>query len=252
MLQRCICAVLFVFAGNAFAAGVLKVGISPDYEPLAFKRGGELVGIEADNAREVARIMGRTVEFVEMPLAQFIPSLEIGRVDVVMSGFTVTAKREESVDFAEPFMQIGQMAIIRTSDVVKLSHPDAMSTAGLRIAVQPDTTGQAFVHDTYDKALIQNFPDNKRAFNALRNNISDVYVHDAPTSWGLWNNGKNRDLFSLARPLTEEGLAWAVRKKNGWMLQQLNSALQEMRDSGKLIDIQNQWIPVAESVSTSK
>jgi ABC-type amino acid transport substrate-binding protein len=236
----------FCFAANTLAAGVLKVGISPDYEPLAYMDSGELKGIEVENAREVARIMGRTVEFVEMPLVKFVPSLEIDRVDVVMSGFTVTAERSESVDFVDPFMLIGKMAIVRTRDVVDLSHPDAMYKPGLRIAVQPDTTGQAFADKEYKKALIQSFPDNERAFNALRKNISDVYLHDAPTSWGLWKDGANKDLFSLARPLTEEGLAWAVRKGNRWLLQELNNALAEMRASGKLLEIQNRWIPAAD------
>ncbi len=250
-LLRLIGIALVFFSQVSFSAGVLKVGISPDYEPLAFKQHGTLMGIEVDNARAVAGIMGRTAEFVEMPLAQFIPSLEIDRVDVVMSGFTVTDKRKESVDFAEPFMLIGQMGIVRTRDVVKLSHPDAMLTAGLRIAVQPDTTGQDFVHQNYNQALIQNFPDNERAFTALRKNISDVYVHDAPTSWNLWKDGNNKDLFSLGRPLTEEGLAWAVKKGNRWLLEELNKALSQMRENGSLIEIQNTYIPAANPLPTS-
>ena len=45
------------------------------------------------------------------------------------------------------------------------------------------------------------------AFDALREDKIDLYVHDAPTSWQLANSGKNDDMISLYRPLTEEQLA---------------------------------------------
>jgi polar amino acid transport system substrate-binding protein len=225
----------------------LRVAVSGDYEPLVFKRDGELVGIEIDNAREVARILHRELKLVEMPLVEFIPALEIGKVDVVMSGFSITAERQQQVAFAEAYMHIGQMAIVRTTDAVKFSEPRAISQQGVRIAVEPGTTGESFVIKHFGRALIQNFPDAERAFAALRSGVSDVYIHDAPTSWRL-ATAADQDLFSLYRPMTREGLAWAVRRNNKPLLEQLNAALREMRKSGRLQEIQNEWIPVTVQV----
>ena len=226
----------------------LRVAVSGDYEPLAFKRDGELVGIEIDNAREVARILHLELKLVEMPLDEFIAALEIGKVDVVMSGFSVTAERQQQVAFTEAFMHIGQMAIVRTTDAVKFSDPRAISQEGVRIAVEPGTTGESFAIKHFGRALIQNFPDAERAFAALRNGVSDVYIHDAPTSWSLATSAADQDLFSLYRPMTREGLAWAVRRNNKPLLEQLNAALREMRKSGRLQEIQNDWIPVTVQV----
>lgn len=241
-------ALLFSVLAPLSLAAELRVAVSGDYEPLVFKRDGKLVGIEIDNAMEVGRIMGRRVKFVQMPLSEFVPALEIGKVDVVMSGYSVSEQRQQQVAFAEPFMQIGQMAIVRTADAVKFSDPRALNQPGIRIAVEPGTTGESFASQNFPKALIQNLPDRDRAFAALRGNVSDVYIHDAPTSWRLASSTADQDLFSLYRPMTREGLAWAVSKNNRPMLEALNNALAEMRASGALQKIQNAWVPVTVQV----
>jgi ABC-type amino acid transport substrate-binding protein len=55
-------------------------------------------------------------------------------------------------------------------------------------------------------------------------------------------------MLSLYRPLTREQLAWAVRKDNTFLLKQLNAALAELRQNGRLSAIQNYWIPVTVQV----
>ena len=222
----------------------LRVALSPDYPPLAFKEDGKLVGIEVANAHEVARILGRDLQFVEMPMQGFIPALEAGRVDVVMSGFSITAERQGQVAFVQPFMEVGQMAIIRVDDAGRFAQPRALYLAGLRIGVEPGTTGEAYVREHFDQAVIQNYADPAQAFAALRAGATDVYVHDAPTSWGLAASKEDQDLLSLYRPLTSESMAWAVRKDSVVLLGQLNAALEELQANGRLRVIQNYWIPI--------
>ena len=237
----------FVFATNTLAEP-LRVAVSPDYAPLMFKRDGQLVGIEADNAMEVGAILGRTLKIVEMPMREFIPALNDGRVDVVMSGFSITPERQAQVAFATPFMEIGQMAIIRTNDAARLAGPHGLRQPGLRVGVEPGTTGETYAREHFSEARILNYPNSSYAFAALRAGAADVYIHDAPTSWRLSNDRDNPDLISLYRKLTSENLAWAVRKDNVVLLGQLNAALAELRTNGRLRAIQNYWIPVTVQV----
>ena len=41
------------------AADGLRVGISPDYPPLAFKQEGRVVGIEAESAKALGGLLGQ-------------------------------------------------------------------------------------------------------------------------------------------------------------------------------------------------
>ena len=55
-------------------------------------------------------------------------------------------------------------------------------------------------------------------------------------------------MLSLYRPLTREELAWAVKKDNKRLLEQLNRALAQLEETGRLRAIQNHWIPLTVQV----
>lgn len=227
-----------------FAASGLKVGMSADYPPLHFKQDGRIVGIEADNARAVGEIIGRTAQIIVMPFDQLIPSLEAGQIDVIMSGMSVTAERSEQVSFTDAYLRVGQMAIMHKDKLGRFSQPWAVYREGARIGVEPDTTGAAFAERELKDAQVRFYEDAEAAFVGLRKDEIDLYVHDAPTSWQLANSLENDDLISLYAPLTEEMIAWAVNKDDAALAGELNRALAMMKSNGTLQYILNRWIPV--------
>ncbi|GAB3270794.1 glutamine ABC transporter substrate-binding protein [Parahaliea aestuarii] len=231
-------------------AQALRVGMSPDYPPLAYREEGRVVGIEADNATAVGKILGREVKLVPMAFEQLIPALQAGEVDVLMSGLSVTAGRSGKVEFTEPYMQVGQMAIMHRDKIARFAQPWAVFREGVRVGVEPETTGAAFAARELPDAEVSFFADPEQAFSALRADRIDLYIHDAPTSWQLANSAENEDLISTYSPLTEEMLAWAVNKGNVALRDELNKALQLMRSSGTLSYIQSRWIPVQVEVKT--
>jgi len=239
---------LCLSGAGSLAAEPLRVAMSPDYKPLAFMLDGKRVGIEVDNAKEVGKYLGRPIEIVVLKQSDYIAALNDGRADVIMSGYSVTPEREAQVSFADSFMQIGQMAIIVADKAARYAHPRALYQPGVRIAVEPGTTGDAFARDAFQQAQILNYPDPSYAFAALRAGAADIFIHDAPTSWALASSREDQDLMSLYRPLTSENLAWAVRKGNTVLQGQLNAALEHLRANGRLRAIQNYWIPLTVQV----
>jgi polar amino acid transport system substrate-binding protein len=223
---------------------VLKVGLSPDYPPLQYKQDGRIVGVEPDNARAVAKILGRELAIFEYPFDELIPALEQGRIDVIMSGFSITAERSQRVAFAEPYLQVGQMAILHKNRIGSFAQPWAIYNEGVRVGVEPGTTGAAFAERELTDAVVSYFADPPAAFAGLRENEIDLYIHDAPTAWQLANSMDTDDLISTYKPLSTEYLAWAVRQDDDQLVADLNRALREMRSSGTLQYIINRWIPV--------
>ncbi len=235
---------LLLLAPLGFAQGTLKVGLSPDYPPLQYKQDGRLVGLEVDSARAVAEILGKKLALFEFPFDELIPALEQGRVDVVMSGLSITAERANRVNFAEPYLEIGQMAILHKDKIASFAQPWAVYREGVRVGVEPGTTGAAFAEKELTDATISYFQDSQAAFEGLRDDSIDLYLHDAPTSWRLANSSDNDDLISTYKPLTSEMLAWAVRPDEPELVRDLNRALSIMKAQGTLKYIVNRWIPV--------
>ena len=234
-------------AAGAMAAG-LKVGMSADYPPLAYLQDGHIVGIEADSAKAVGAIIDQEMTLVNMPFEQLIPALQAGDIDVIMSGMSVTPERSEQVLFTDSYMDVGQMAIMTTDKVGHFSQPWALYSEGVRIGVEPGTTGADFAARELKDAKVTFFDDSTAAFAGLRSNEIDLYIHDAPTSWQLATSNENGDLISLYKPLTSEKLAWAVRKDDARLAARLNDALQLLKRNGTITYIFNRWIPVTVEV----
>ncbi|RLA60091.1 MAG: amino acid ABC transporter substrate-binding protein [Gammaproteobacteria bacterium] len=248
MLRNLLFVLFSQFVVISAMAGGLRVGLSPDYPPLVFKQEGRIVGIEADNVRAVSEIIGQKMTLVEMPFERLLPALQAGEIDVIMSGFSVTAQRSEQVIFIDAYMQMGQMAIMHRDKVAQFAQPWSVYREGVRIGVEPGTTGASFAEQELKDAQIKYIADATAAFAGLRNDEIDLYIHDAPTSWQLATSTENNDLISLYSPLTNEMLAWAVRKDDDRLAGELNRALAKMKTSGTLRYILNRWIPVTVEV----
>ena len=245
MTRKCLL-VLLLWLGStaAMAAGVLRVGVSADYPPLVFERDGQIVGIEADNALAVGEIIGRKVSLSNMSFDKLVPALLAGEIDVIMSGLSVTAKRSEQLIFTDSYMVVGQMAILHRDKIANFAQPWAVYRPGVRVGVEPGTTGAAYAERELKDAQVKFYQDSSAAFAALRGDQIDLYIHDAPTSWQLATTRENADLISLYSPMTEEMLAWAVRPGDDVLAGELNRALAVMKANGTLQYILNRWIPV--------
>ena len=244
MSRKLLLFVLILLAPFPALADKLRVGMSVDYPPLAYKQEGRIVGIEADSALAVAKLLGRDLVIEELPFEALIPALQEGRIDVIMSGMSITPERSEQVVFAEPYLNIGQMAITVTRKAGRFAKSWAIYQAGVRVGVELGTTGAGFARTELPEAVIVEYANPEAAFKGLRADAIDVYIHDAPTSWQLATQSDNADLISLYQPLTDEQLGWAVAKNSVRLLVDINRALAQLKSNGTLAYIMNRWIPV--------
>lgn len=243
MLRVCILALL-ALVPVGLAAQALKVGVAQDRPPLSYSHDGQVVGIGPDNARAVGSLLNVEVQLVPMPYADLLRALQAGAVDVVMSGVPVTPANSALVDFAAPYLQTGQMAIIRQADAGRLAFPWAVYGEGVRIGVQSGSAGEVFALAELQDAVVKTYAGADAGLAALQGREIDLFVHDPATSWRLATSDRYPDLLALYEPLTEQALAWAVRKGDDALRARLDDSLATMRSRGVLDYILGRWIPV--------
>jgi polar amino acid transport system substrate-binding protein len=221
----------------------LRVGVSPDYPPVIFRQNDNIRGIEADLAQKLGEELNLPVRFVALPWKEQIPALMDGRIDIIMSGMSVTKAREVRIVFTEPYLKSGLVAAFRAEDAKKYTSKDSILNAFITVGAVKETTGDAFV--------IKNFPNavRKASFSRAGDGISelkrraiDIFVNDAP--YIIWTVSENEtDIAALWEPLTEEYLAWGVRKEDGKFLMDVNSILGRWKQNGTLHEVLRQWLP---------
>jgi polar amino acid transport system substrate-binding protein len=223
---------------------ILRVGLSPTYPPVVFEQDGEFVGIEADLARLIGEKIGRRIVFHPYPFPELLDALERKEIDVVMSGLSITDDRAKRVNFTEPYMQVGQLALIRAQDVGRLGRILWIKRPGTRVGYERGTTGELYVADRLTRSVAFAFDSVEAGLRSLRAGRIDYFVHDAPTVWRLAGDPVHRDLIGLYRPLTEEYLAWAVQRDDTQLHALLDTTLSHLRREGAVEPILNRWIPV--------
>jgi polar amino acid transport system substrate-binding protein len=216
--------------------------MAPNYPPIIFKQQGRLTGLEADLARGLDGELGRRVELVELDWEDLIPALEDGRIDVIMSGMSITEARAQHVRFVTHYLRVGQMAIIRKSDSLLLGSPSMLADTTRRVGFIAGTTGATYVKENMPQAEQVPMTSADAALDALRAGTIDAFIHDAVTAWRVGENESTDTLTSSFSPLTEEYLAWAVRKNDSDLHRDLESVLANWRSSGRLQEFFHKWL----------
>ena len=225
----------------------VHVGTAADYRPLVFKQDRKIAGIEADFVKLLSNDLDVPFEFVELAWTDLVPALRQGRIDLIMSGMSITEERSELVAFTDPYLQTGQMALIHRKDRTRLDDPAALRGGGIRVGVHEKTTGEKFARAELTNAtIVPYYGSIDDAIQALRERKIDCVIHDAPTIWRVVGRPgqEDPDLIGLYRPLTDEYLAWAVRKDDDDLRKRLNGALAKWRESGDLEDVLDRWITI--------
>jgi ABC-type amino acid transport substrate-binding protein len=221
----------------------LRVGVTPDYPPIIFRQNEAITGVEADLAMKLAKELKRRVYFVILSWEDQIPALLEGRIDIIMSGMSVTKAREIRIAFAEPYLKSGLVAAMRAEDAKKYDSKDSILNGYVTVGAVKDTTGDLFVKRSFPNAVRKAFlPNAKDAINELKRRAIDIFVYDAPTVvWLVSENEAN--IAGFWEPFTEEYLAWGVRKDDEKFLMDVNAVLQQWKQNGTLNGVLQKWLP---------
>lgn len=229
------------------SAGKFTWATNAEFEPYEYRDGDKVVGIDAELADAIAEKLGLQAEVEDMAFDSIIPAVTSGKADVGLAGMTASEDRKVSVDFSDTYVEAGQVIIVKKGSDIK----DASGLAGKTVGVQLGTTGDLYVSDpkNVENVTVQQFPKGADAVEALKTDKIDAVVIDNQPAKKFVEN--NSDIEILATPLTQESYAIAVAKDNKQLLDAVNKALAELKESGELDSILNKYLANDESAETT-
>jgi polar amino acid transport system substrate-binding protein len=107
------------------AAGKIVIATQPNYAPITYKdpAANKLTGFDIELGEAIAAELGLKVEWQETAFAQMLPSLQTGRVDMVMAGMSDLPARRDTADFVN-YMASGAQFYTVTAFKDQIKLPD--------------------------------------------------------------------------------------------------------------------------------
>ncbi len=242
---------LFLLAGALYAGGkpepvageALKLVIATDatWPPMEYvDEQKQIVGFDIDLMKAAAKEGGFTVEFKNSAWDGIFAGLAAGKYDAIMSSVTITEERKKTMDFSIPYINAGQVLIVRTDTTGVTVLADLK---GKIAGAQIGTTGY-FEIEKVKGVTPKAYDELGLAIEDLTNKRIDGVVADTPIAadFALQNANYKDKLKIVGEPFTDELYGVAVKKGNTKVLDAVNKGLKAVLD--KKIDekIKDTWL----------
>jgi polar amino acid transport system substrate-binding protein len=176
-------------------------------------------------------------------LYKLIHSLLDRRIDIIMSGMSVTGPRQLRIAFCEPYLHNQLRAIFPRGDADRYKTAADVTNTLARIGFVPGTTSDTFVKEhCLTASQISIASRNDVAFYLLQGRLVDLYIDDTFALAQIVSQHET-GLTYLKEPLAADDLAWGVRPDNTGLLMKANELLAQWKSDGTLNATLVQWMP---------
>jgi polar amino acid transport system substrate-binding protein len=223
-------AALALTAGMSFA-DTIRMGTEGAYPPYNFiNDAGEVDGFERKLGDELCARAMLTCEWVVNDWDSIIPNLVSGNYDTIIAGMSITAERDEVIDFTQNYTQPDPSAYMALSADVDLS--------SAVIAAQANTIQASFV--AASGATLVEFATPEETVAAVKNGEADAVLADkaylTPVAEG------DADLVLLEQQeLIGGGVGMGLRESDAELREKFDAAIASMKLDGSLNALIAKW-----------
>jgi len=209
----------------------------PPYEYVTEKGiVGQYDGIDIAIMKEVAQKLNRKLVIRDMEFDSIIPVVESGKADIAIAGITVTDERKYCLDFSDTYFTAFQTILVK-NDNVDVKNVDSLK--GKTVGVETGYTADVCLSEVEKSKniTVMRYTKNSGAVEDLKNGKLDAVVMDSPTANSFI--GQDPTLKGVADNgfFQKEDYAMFVKKGNTELLNEVNAALKELKDSGRIDEI---------------
>lgn len=238
------------FLVGAAHAETLRVGTSADFAPWeSVDASGAIVGFDIDVANEICTRIEAECEFTNQAFDGLLPSLQVGKFDLVISGLSITDERAAQIDFssayAEPPYRFAAAAEGDLAGIGALPDLEA-ALAGKTIGVQTGSTHEAVIRAHFPSSDVRLYERNDQIADDLTAGRLDAGLLEESV-WGELIKDRAQlavtgpSLTSANYPEFGKGTAIALKKGNSKLKARVDGAVAEILADGTVVELSNKW-----------
>lgn len=198
------------------------------FAPYEYYENGEIVGIDIDIAREVAKELGKELVIKDIAFDSIINEVKTGKSDFAAAGISYTKERGKAVLFSINYVDSKQVVVVRNDSSINSSS----DLKNAKIAVQLGSVADTYVTSEYKKAEIIRQKKYLTTIQDLEDGKVDCVVMDELPALEILKTKSNMRI--LEKPLVTDSYGIIVRKSNDELLEVINKVIKRMQDDGSL------------------
>lgn len=219
---------LLFLVGCGRSENELILATEAGFAPYEYYENGEIVGIDIDIAREVAKELGKELVIKDIAFDSIINEVKTGKSDFAAAGISYTKERGKAVLFSINYVDSKQVVVVRNDSDINSSS----DLKNAKIAVQLGSVADTYVTSEYKKAEIIRQKKYLTTIQDLEDGKVDCVVMDELPALEILKTKSNMRI--LEKPLVTDSYGIIVRKSNDELLEVINKVIKRMQDDGSL------------------
>lgn len=214
-------------------AGVLKVGLEGDWQPFSYETAdGELVGYDVEVAKGIAEYLGVKIEITPTPWDGLFLAMESDVIDMVVNGVDITEERSKTYDFSDPYAYDHTVLIVRDDNTEIKSFED------LKGKKTANSIGSTYMElgEQYG-AEVNGVDTLGETLDLVKNGKVDATINAQSSFEDYMKNEGGPFIVVDEAAGTAYGIPLVKGDDNASLRAEINKALADMRDSGKLAEL---------------
>ncbi len=225
--------------------GVIRIGLSL-FAPWSMRdKNGDLIGFELDVGRKLSEDMGVEVEFVPTAWDDISSALVSGNFDVIISGMSVTAQRNLTINFTDPYAYSG-LAILANKLMTEGMTLEDFNNPEVTFTARRGATPAAVIAQNFPKATLLLFDEDGASIQEILNGSAHASMAAQPTPHREAGRHPEVLVVPFENLYDPRGEAFGVRKGDPDAMNFFNNWIAQQWRAGWLEERHNYWFTTQE------
>lgn len=221
--------------------GVLTVGTEIGYPPMEYfdTDGATPIGFDMELAQALADDMGLKLEIVDTAWDGIFAGVDTGKYDVILSSVSWLEERNEKYLLSKTYIANAPVIVVPNDSTIA----DIQDLDGKSVAVQMETTADYLVQKYIADGLNTDLRQYEKVINAFdelkAGRVDAVCTDQVVASYYLGDAAS--DYKTVWESDEKEPICMCFKKGNDALKDAMETALDDVRDSGKLSEIATKY-----------
>lgn len=208
--------------------GTLVAGMT-DFAPMDYRVGEEWTGFDVELAQAFAERIGVTLELKEIDWDDKTRLLEIGEIDCIWNGMTMTPELMETISCSRPYLSNAQVVVMQEGELKQ--YKTIEECQHLLFAVEAGSTGEDILKG--EKYRYTTYATQKEALQSVLDKKADATVIDIIMAAHNTGAGKTYDKLGVGMSLNDEKICVGFRRGSD-LTREADAFIQAIYEDGSI------------------